>query len=116
VATQVPAFIGFPLGVSSGTYDGVFNLAAASSWNPSFINAHGGTPAGAEAFVAAALADGRAYLNIHTSVVPGGEIRGFLVPVPEPALTSVVAGLGLCGLGAWRRLFRRIACATAPVC
>jgi hypothetical protein len=28
-----------------------------------------------------------AYLNIHTTVVPGGEIRGFLVP--EPASIGV---------------------------
>jgi len=106
VATQTPYFTGFPIGVTSGTYDDTFDLTAASSWNPSYVTANGGTVFGAEAALAAALADGKAYLNIHSSVFGGGEIRGFLVPVPEPALTSVVAGLGLCGLGAWRR-FRR---------
>jgi hypothetical protein len=32
-----------------------------------------------------ALMTGRTYINIHTSTNPGGEIRGFLVPIPEPA-------------------------------
>jgi hypothetical protein len=34
------------------------------------------------------------YLNIHTSVVPGGEIRGFLVQAPEPA-TLELFGAGV---------------------
>jgi hypothetical protein len=58
-----------------------------------FITAHGGTVPGAEAALAASLADGTAYLNIHTTVVPGGEIRGFLQSVPEPS------GLILLGIG-----------------
>ena len=78
VATQLPTFAGFPLGVTAGTYDHTFDLTLASSWNPSFITAHGGTPAGAEAFFAASVAAGKAYLNIHSSFAPGGEIRGFL--------------------------------------
>ena len=36
------------------------------------------------ATLAAAMAAGKSYFNIHTSVVGGGEIRGFLVPGPEP--------------------------------
>ena len=36
-------------------------------------------------FDMAALASNKAYLNIHTNVYPGGEIRGFLTAVPEPA-------------------------------
>ena len=106
VATQTPYFTGFPIGVTSGTYDDTFDLTAASSWNPSYVTANGGTVFAAEAALAAALADGKAYLNVHTTVFGGGEIRGFLVPVPEPALAGLVAGLGLCGFGAWRR-FRR---------
>ena len=45
---------------------------------------------------------GRAYFNIHTSFAPGGEIRGFLAPVPEPAVLSML-GVGLCAISLRRR-------------
>lgn len=96
VATQTPSFIGFPLGVSSGTFSNVYDLTLASSWNASFITGNGGTTAGAEAALAQGLADGRSYFNIHTSSFGGGEIRGFLVQVPEPG----TLGLVLLALGA----------------
>jgi len=95
VATTTPTFAGFPLGVTSGTYLNTLDLTLASSYNPAFVTAHGGTPAGAEAALAGALLNGEAYLNIHTTAFPGGEIRGFLA-LPEPALTGVVAA-GLLG-------------------
>lgn len=85
VATQTPTFAGFPLGVFSGTYDHTFDLTLASSWNPSFIATYGGTPAGAEAELSASLAAKTAYFNIHSTLFPGGEIRGFLIveaPLP----------------------------------
>jgi hypothetical protein len=84
VATETPAFVGFPLGVTSGSYSHLFDDTQAATWNASFITAHGSTPLGAESALAAGLAAGDAYLNIHSTVVPGGEIRGFLVPAPEP--------------------------------
>lgn len=85
VATQTPTFTGFPLGVSSGVYNNTFDLTLSSSWNAAFITANGGTAAGAEAALAAGLNNGAAYLNLHSSAFPGGEIRGFLVATPEPA-------------------------------
>lgn len=80
VATTTPTFAGFPLGVTSGTYNVVLNLLVASSYNPSYVTAHGGSPATAEVDLLQAIADGKAYLNIHSTQFGGGEIRGFLVP------------------------------------
>jgi len=82
VATPVPAFPGFPLGVTSGTYEHTLDLTQASSWNAPFLAANGGTPAGAEAALAAGAAAGQAYFNIHTTNFPPGEIRAFLVASP----------------------------------
>ena len=78
VATTTPTFPGFPLGVTSGSYSRTFDMTAASSYNPAFVTAHGGTTAGAAAALLAGLQAGQAYLNIHTTMFPGGEIRGFL--------------------------------------
>jgi len=80
VATQVPTFSSFPLGVTSGTYSMSFDLTMASSYNASFVTANGGTPATAEAALAAGIANDQAYLNVHSSTFPGGEIRSFLTP------------------------------------
>ena len=105
VATPVPTFPGFPVGVTAGAYDAPFDMTLASSWNPAFITANGGTPVSAFAAFMGAATTGRAYLNIHSSAFTGGEIRGFLVPVPEPAGAGL-AGLALTGLALVRR--RRI--------
>jgi hypothetical protein len=105
VATQVPTFSNFPLGVTSGTYDQTFNTLQDSFYNPAFEAANGGTAASSEAALAAALASGKSYLNIHTTVVPGGEIRGFLVAVSEPSslALSCIGGVGLVVARAWRK-------------
>jgi hypothetical protein len=78
VATAVPTFPGFPSAVTSGTYSHTFDMTLASSYNAAFVTANGGTVAGAEAALLAGLQAGDAYLNIHTTNFPGGEIRGFL--------------------------------------
>lgn len=97
VATTTPYFAGFPIGVTSGTYNNVLDLTMSSSWNPSYVtNQGGGTNAGAEAALAAAMAAGKAYFNIHTSTFGGGEIRGFLIPEPT---TCVLMAFALAGLG-----------------
>jgi hypothetical protein len=101
VATTTPSFPGFPLGVTSGTFDMTFDLTQASSYNPAFITSPfnpSGTVAGAESALVTALLAGETYINIHTTNFPGGEIRGFLSAVPEPSTWAMLL-LGFLGLG-----------------
>jgi hypothetical protein len=96
-ATEI--FPGFPVGVTSGSYSMSFDDTLAANFNPAFLTDSGGTAAGAEAALALGLAQGRAYLNIHSTFLPGGEIKGFLVPaVPEPASFLLVIGPALAAL------------------
>ena len=105
VATTVPAFPGFPLGVTFGSYSSVvFDLMQPTIYNPAFVTLQGGTIPLAEAALIAGIQNGTTYLNIHTMINPGGEIRGQLEPVPEPTtlllLSTTLTGLGL---ARWRR-------------
>lgn len=103
VATTTPTFTAFPLGVTSGTYDHIFDMTQASSYNPSFVTAQGSVPA-AELALFNGMLSGHDYLNVHSTIFPGGEIRGFLVPVPEPpTLPIFLSGLLLVGLWGVRR-------------
>jgi hypothetical protein len=94
VATPLPSFPGFPLGVQAGSYDQTFDMTAASSYNPAFVTANGGTVGSAMNVFFAGLDAGKMYLNIHTTNTQGGEIRGFFELVPEPSTLSLMA-LGL---------------------
>jgi hypothetical protein len=96
VATMVPSFTGFPLGVTSGTFLNTFDTSLASTYNPSFVTASGGSVAAAELALYNGMNLGQAYLNIHSTTFQGGEIRGFLAPVPEPGTYALMlAGLGV---------------------
>lgn len=97
----VPA--GFPA-VVTGSFDHAFDLTAATSFGGGFLASFGGDVDAARDAVVAGLTGKLAYFNIHTSVFPGGEIRGDIAPVvPEPATLALV-GLGL-ALGFCRRRF-----------
>jgi len=78
VATTSPTFVGFPLGVSSGSWDRIYDMSQTTTWNAPFITGNGGTNAGAESAFLAGVAAGQSYLNIHSTTFPGGEIRGNL--------------------------------------
>jgi hypothetical protein len=79
VATLIPAFPGFPLGVTAGASTSMLDLTLYSSYNAAFVTANT-TVAAAEATLTSGIAADRAYLNIHTTNYPGGEIRAFLIP------------------------------------
>jgi hypothetical protein len=98
VITPLPTFPGFPLGVTSGTYLHDFDLTLPGFFSAAYIAAHGGTLESTRAAFVTDLGSGRAYLNIHSDQLPGGEIRGFIVAAPEPA-TLWLLGSGLAGLG-----------------
>ena len=103
VATTTPTFANFPLGVLAGTYDNTLNLTLASSYNPAFVTLVGGL-ANAETSLVNGLLGGLTYLNVHTSAFPGGEIRGFVVQVPEPETYALLlAGLAIIGIAMRKR-------------
>ena len=118
-ATNPPFTAGVVLGLwnppmgpalgSSGSYSNTWDLDTQNPFtSAAFVTNNGGTPlqafltALAPAMNAGTPNLGRAYLNIHTTLNPGGEIRGNLAPVPEPA-TFLLSGAAFAGLLVARR-------------
>ena len=57
-------------------------MTLASFYNPAFIAANGGTVDGAFNVLVAGMLTGQTYLNIHSTLFPGGEIRDTLIRDP----------------------------------
>lgn len=103
IATMLPSFPDFPMGVTAGTYDRSFNLDDPGFYSPDFLSANGGNPTTAASALINGINANQAYLNVHTAAYPGGEIRGFLVSaIPEPGSWAML-GAGLAGLAMFMR-------------
>lgn len=92
--------VGWTTGLQSGSYTSTINMLSTATYGSSYLAAHGGTAASAETDLLSAMSIGKAYLNLHSTAYPGGEIRGFIYQVPAPGMLSLV---GMCGLLTRRR-------------
>jgi hypothetical protein len=76
IALPIP---GLPGGLHFGTIDRTIDLTSASSYNPAYIAASGGTISDALNALIFGLQDGSFYFNLTTTAFPEGEISGFLI-------------------------------------
>jgi CHRD domain/PEP-CTERM motif len=94
---------GFQLDVRSGSFDLTYDLLDATTYTAAFLAASGGTARGARDRLFSNFNNGLGYFNIHSTVFRGGELRGQLAGIPEPASWGMmIIGFGLAG-GAMRR-------------
>ena len=99
-------FTTYPSG-TTGSFDSFLDMTLASSYGAGFLTDAGGTTALAELALFDAIANKRAYIDVHTTSFPDGEIRSFLqLNIPEPG-TMLLVGAGLAGLVRMRKLKSR---------
>ena len=85
IAVTPVTLTGFPFGVTSGNYEQRFDLTNSSTYTLNFIaNLGGGSTEGAEAALMAGIQAGKAYVDIHSTAFPAGEIRGLLAHAGRP--------------------------------
>lgn len=91
-------------GARSGTYDQTFDLALGGSYNSAFITSSGGSIATALSELVIAAENEKAFLSIKTAAFPNGdgELRGFLIAVPEPSSVALLV-FAIAGLATSRR-------------
>jgi hypothetical protein len=87
-------------GLQSGSYTSTVNMLSSATYGSSYLAANGGTAASAETALLSAMSIGKAYLNLHSTTYPGGEIRGFINQVPAPGMLALI---GMCGVLTGRR-------------
>ena len=104
IAATPPTLPGFPTGLGEGSYSLTgLDLTSNATYSPAFLTASGGSAALAEQRLFQNMLSRQAYFNVHSSTFGGGEIRGFLALVPEPATWAMlIAGFGWVG-GMMRR-------------
>ena len=105
IGSNVRVAIGLaPAAATSGSLFATFDLTSAATYTTGFITNNGGTTASARTAFLAGLAGGNAYFNLHNATFPGGEIRGQLAAVPEPASWAMlIGGFGLTGAAMRRK-------------
>ena len=85
-ATTLPSLPGFPLGVTAGKFNVRLDIFSASTFSNLFLNATGNNVYNASNVLLNAIADGHAYMNIHTTAYTNGEIAGFFTPCERTVL------------------------------
>lgn len=98
-----PAAVQFPAtNTGAGVVVGLPHTAGSSGKTGSFTGS-----VVLSALAETQLLDNLLYINIHSSFVGGGEIRGQFVPVPEPTAALLAVVVGACCLSL-RRTRRRV--------